>query len=373
VTNAATYFIEIIRLSRRGFGMAASGSLSDLAFVNAWFAARRDLISAEEVRVTSVQRLTRGVSRQTWTIDATVDGRRRGYIARRDHETGAVIPTKLLDEYRVYRHLEGVDVPTARALWFEEDPAWLPDGRPCYIRERIDGDWQLPFIASDDPTHDEVRVAHSQEHLRRLAALHTADWEARGFGDILPVPASPAQSAATLIQMNMDLLEEFQFEPSPVLAEGISNLLATAPTDVPRVSLCKGTNGHGEEVWSDGKIVAMSDWELACLGDPAYDFSQLQEMIPTIRRDGRQVWGWDQALEFYAGISGIEVTMERVNYYRGMHGLISFLYTHNAAAQMRIHGLRDLRFTWTAWENSYRSNIRLAQEVGFEPAGTRIA
>ena len=38
-----------------------------------------------------------------------------------------------------------------------------------------------------------------------------------------------------------------------------------------RLGLLKGNNGIGEEIWRDGRIVAMSDWELATIGDPSFD------------------------------------------------------------------------------------------------------
>ncbi|WP_009480545.1 phosphotransferase family protein [Rhodococcus sp. JVH1] len=349
-------------------------TLDDVAFVDAWFRHRKDRIGSDvqDISVVSVERLTRGVSRQTWSLDALVDGTPRCFIVRRDHETGAVIPTLLTTEYEVYRGLNDAPVPTARALWFEDDPQWQPDHRAAYVREKIAGDWYLPFIADGSPEHDERRIAASKEHLTQLARLHTADWQSLGFGEVFAVPKSPADCAANLIRDNLRRLAEYQFEPSPVLAEGVAQLLESAPRDVPRISLCKGTNGHGEEVWADGRIVAMSDWELACLGDPAYDFAQLQEMVPEIVRDGREVWGWDQALEFYREQSGIDVSLERIHYYRAVNGLLQFLYTHHSGSQVKQLGVTDLRFVWTAWENSFRSNIRLAQEYGFEPEGSAI-
>jgi aminoglycoside phosphotransferase (APT) family kinase protein len=350
------------------------GTLGDATFVERWFRHRlADLRpGASAVSVDNVVRHTRGVSRQTWAVEATIDGASAGFIVRRDHSTGPVIPTELRDEFLVYRHLNDAPVPTARALWFEDDPTWQPDGRQCYVREMIDGDWFLPWINDDSQEFDDTRIAHSREHLSKLAALHTTDWKALGFDQIFDVPPTPADAAATIIGTNLRILAGFQFEPAPAVAEGVANLLANAPADVPCISVCKGTNGYGEEVWVDGTIVALSDWELACLGDPAYDFAQLQDMIPTIERDGQALWGWPQALEYYTSLSGIPITMERVNFYRAVNGLIQFEYTHNSAAQVRARGMKDLRFVWTAWENSFRSNIRLAQEFNFEPEGSRI-
>ena len=190
-------------------------------------------------------------------------------------------------------------MPVARALWFEDDPAWQPDGRPAYVRAKVDGDWRLPFLASRDPADDERRIEAAKEHLAKLAAHpHDRLAGARLRRAVPRAGRSRPMSCPTSIRLFLDRLSDVQQEPSPVLAEGVDWLLATAPL-APCVTFCKGTNGHGEEVWRDGRIVAMSDWELACIAEPAYDLAQVQEMVPTIEREGRHVWGWPEALAHY--------------------------------------------------------------------------
>ncbi|WP_202125248.1 phosphotransferase family protein [Actinomadura physcomitrii] len=348
--------------------------LEDADFVGRWFRHRMTRLGPEvaDVRMHDVRRLSRGVSRQTWSVIGSVlggDGRwsEREYIVRRDHEGGSIIPTSLRTEYEVYRRLNGSAVPTADVLWYEDEPGWAPDGREAYVRAKVPGDWLLPFIADDDPELDEARVAASKEHLDKLALVHTLDWEALGFGEVFAVPPSPAECAETLIGSVLSRLAEFQFEPSPLLAECVAWLRDAAPRDCPRVTLCKGTNGHGEEVWSDGRIVAMSDWELAVLGDPAYDFAQVQEMIPEIHRNGRRVWGLPEALAYHRERTGIEITVRRVEFYRRFYGVLQFLYCHHAAALVHRKEAAPLRFVWTAAEVGYHSRLRLAGVLGIDP------
>lgn len=357
-----------------------TGRLDDAGFVGRWFRHRVDRLGPgiTDVRVHAVRRLSRGVSRQTWSVSAEVredSGRWSGreFIVRRDHADGGIVPTPLRTEYEVYRRLNASPVPTATALWFEDDPRWRPDGRAAYVRTKVDGDWRLPFIADDSPEQDRARIAASKEHLDKLALVHTLDWEALGFGELFPIPSSPADCAENLIRTTLARLAEFQFEPNPVLAESISWLRARAPRDCPRITLCKGNNGHGEEVWADGRIVAMSDWELAALGDPAYDFAQVQEMIPEIHRDGRRIWGLPEALAYYRERTGIEVTVERVEFYRMFYGVLQFLYAHHAAALARRGEPVALRFMWTATEVSFRSQLRLARVFGVDLMKEAIA
>ena len=133
------------------------------------------------------------------------------------------------------------------------------------------------------------------------------------------------------------------------------------------MTLCKGTNGHGEEVWHDGRIVAMSDWELCCLAEPAYDLAQVQEMVPEIVRDGRRLWGWPEALAHYERRTGIPVTLERVAWYRRFYALPMFLFTHHAGAQVHLHGNRLARFAWSSTEMQYVAELRFAAVGGFLP------
>jgi aminoglycoside phosphotransferase (APT) family kinase protein len=367
----------------RSSDVPARAALDDRAFVERWFRHRRDRIGnagqdVHDVRVSAVQRLSRGVSRQTWTVEAAVLGHdgtwtQRSFVVRRDHETGSIIPTDLRTEFEVYHRLRGTPVPTTDALWFEEDPEWQPDGRAAYIRTLVEGDWRLPFLADESPEQDAARIAACREHLDKLALVHSLDWEGLGFGEIFAVPSSPADCAENLIEVCLGQLADFGSEPSPVLAESVAWLRAQAPRDAGRICLCKGTNGHGEEVWADGRIVAMSDWELAAIGDPAYDLAQVQEMVPEIHRDGRRVWGWPETLEYYRERTGTTVPMESVEYYRRFYGLLQFVYTQHAAAQVRTVAAPDLRFVWNAAEVGYRSQLRLARIFGIELMAEAVA
>lgn len=342
-----------------------AGSLADLAYVDAWFRERADRLYPgslrDDVRVRAVEKMSRGVSRQTWIVDVELGRDTRRYVVRRDHESGSIIASSLIDEYEVYRRLDGTPVPLARVLWFEDDPDWMPDGRPAYIREFLDGDWRLPALDDHSPEGDAERVRLSREHLDKLALVHAVDWRAQGFAELLRVPTSPTDCALDLIEDSLEKISGYGAEPSPVLAEAVAWLRARAPRDCEQVVLCKGTNGLGEEVWRDGRIVALSDWELAILGDPAYDIAQCQEMIPEIVRDGRRVWGLPEALAYYASRTGTTISAERVEYYRELYGLIQFTYTQHVAALVRQQKAAPLRFVWSATEVAFRSELRLAR------------
>lgn len=339
--------------------------------VAGWLDARRDHFApcATRVDVEELRQQSRGVSRETWlvTVRTGGDGKDERILlaVRRDHPAGSVDPLPLRTEYELYRRLATARLPVADALWFEEDPQWMPDGRPAYVRLGIEGDWRLPFLRDDDPGLDEQRIDASEQHLRALAAVHAVDWRARSFDEILDAPEGPEDCAHNLIRHYVSRFEAIRFEPNAAFAEGVRWLRDNAPTDSPGVFLCKGTNGHGEEIWRDGRLVALSDWELASLGDPANDFAQCQEMIPRIVRDGRQIWGMDQALAYYTEVSGIPVTKERVRYYRRFYGLPQLMFTHHAGRLVSEGRARLVRFAWTATEMQYWAELSLGTAAGF--------
>jgi aminoglycoside phosphotransferase (APT) family kinase protein len=300
----------------------------------------------------TLTKFPRGVSRETWLVSCAAGE----YTIRQDLPGGSVDPVPLSHEYEIYRRLAqpGGPVPVAAPLWYTDDG---PAGRPAYAREQVDGHWSIP--GWPDPA---VRKAAGQEHLRHLAALHTCDWRALGFGEIFPVPASLDDCAVMTVEHFAHEIDAHEIEPMPVVHEAVAAFVAEAASyRAPCASLCKGTNGLGEEVWRDGKIVAMSDWELARLGDPAYDLAQCQELL----------WDEDEALAFYNDVSGIGVTAEHVDFYRRLYSLVMFSFTNHATGCMVMHGDQSPRLAWVGTEMSHVATLRMARTGGFPPASAR--
>lgn len=295
-----------------------------------------------------ITKFPRGVSRETWLVHCDAGE----FTIRQDLPGGSVDPIPLHHEYEVYRRLAqpGGPVPVARPLWYTEVG---PAGRPAYAREQVEGDWRI--AGWPDP---EVRRQAGMEHLRRLAALHTCDWAALGFGEIFDVPASPQDCAPLAVEYFAAAIREHRVEPMPIVSEAIAHFRAEAQRfPAPRISLCKGTNGLGEEVWRDGRIVAMSDWELSRLCDPAYDLAQCQDLL----------WDEAEALRYYNDISGIGITADHVAFYRRLYSLVMFSFTNHATQCLIERGDRNARLAWVGTEMSHVATLRMAFAAGFEP------
>lgn len=307
-------------------------------------------------------RFPRGSSRVTWFVDyrQSANGPLRKVVFRGDPPGGSTIPTSLEQEYFMYERLGRTNVPIARVLAWEDDPHWI--ARPFFIREHIEGSWSVPHFHDADPKYDRLRIETSKEHMRKLALVHNVDWRRHGFNERLSAPTDEKHCALHFIDSIVSRLESYRLEPIPLLVEAVAVLKERAPV-ASRVCLCKGTNGLGEEVFRDGVIVAMSDWEEASIGDPAADFASMQDFTPEIERDGHKLWGLEQALEYYREVSGIPVSVENVRFYQCVRALGAIQYSQRAA--VIVHERKaNVRQVWTGTEVAFIGKRLLAAAVG---------
>ncbi len=259
-----------------------------------------------DVRVSRFKRTFPGISRETflvWTEEAAGEG---GYVFRTDALGGPICPVPLEYEYRIIEGLYPTAVPVAEPLWFDAAPE-ITEGRPVMVRRMVDGSNDLPglYDVGDAAAARRQRVA--LDHAEKLATLHSLDLEATGFTAFVDMPASAQDCARFDFDRWMGLFREVRTDPFPLVTEAAYWLKEHLPTGAPRISLCKGNNGMGEEIWKDDRIVALSDWELAFAGDPAQDWALSQGMLSlgdaeTTLRHYEQVAGFDidrSSLDFY--------------------------------------------------------------------------
>ena len=328
------------------------------------------------LELVSFSRYPRGSSRDTWFVsyrDRAGAAAVHDLVFRLDWPTGSIEPSPLYHEYFIYDRLGSTELPIARALHWEADPDWIGEAGPFYIRVRIDGDWEVPGFLDPDPAYDAVRIAVSKDHLDKLAMLHRLDWKALGLDQILPPPPDCATAGVFYVDQIVGWLDELQShgfrEGMPIILEAAEFLRRQAPP-APRLCLCKGTNGLGEEVMRDGKVVALSDWEEAHIGDPAADFAFMQNFVPEIERDGTNLWGLEKAVAYYRGVSGIDVTVENVRYYLKLRQLKGLTYGINAAVSVSRAPSATVRTAWVGTECLDIAKRSLAGTAGIGPGIT---
>jgi aminoglycoside phosphotransferase (APT) family kinase protein len=229
----------------------------------------------EPLRVTSVSRSFPGHSRETWIVDTEPLG---GLVVRIDHHGGPLVPVPLRVEYEVYERLWPTAVPVAEPLFYAEGEPFA-DGRAHMVRRLVDGSPRVDGLTgapSDDPA---LRRAVCYELAERLAVVHTLDWSALGFDQVVFVPGSDATALLDELHHWRELWAATRTDPFPMLTEATYWLEEQVPPGPHRRTLLKGNNGIGEEIWRGGRIVALSDWELAAVGDPSLDWAFSQGLL----------------------------------------------------------------------------------------------
>lgn len=315
--------------------------------------------------VIEVEKFGRGTSRETWFITfITPDSTAQHLVFRRDPATGSVDYSSLDQEYFLYERLGRSQVPVAKALWWEADPAWTE--RPFYVRQHITGSWDIPHFKNPSTDYDDLRIRISKEHMRKLALVHAVDWKSLELDKVLCTAPNREECASHYIDSVVELFEAQRIEPIPLFLEAVEWLKDHAPA-AQQICLCKGTNGLGEEIFVGEEIVAMSDWEEAQIGDPAADFAFMQEFAPVVVRDGETVWGLEQAIGYYRSVGGAAVTMAAVQYYQLVRALRMMAYSQRAGASVHRSAHAPVRQAWTGIEVHYFCKHILASAMGMAP------
>ena len=249
-------------------------------------------------KILDVRRLSVGHSRAMHRVE-TDDGT---FVVR--VEQGGVFGTSSREEFGIMRGLAAAGYPVAPTLWYEPTGDVL--GQPFFVMGFVEG-----TEIADERAMDEATAA---DFVRLLAELHAVDWAAAGISPDI-VPNSPSEATHLQIERWADIYRAAAPRPNPLLEEAAAWLHRHAPP-LDRVSVVHGDAGPGNVVQADGKIVAVTDWEFAHLGDPAEDWSfclamrcpddaaetwlELFERIAGVRLD-EQIWTYWEAFNLFKG------------------------------------------------------------------------
>lgn len=251
------------------------------------FAERRALASwlaphlrAEVLTIEDVLRHAEGFSWETYTF--TVEWRsdrrtaRRGFALRREPTAGLLPPYDAVRDHRLHGAISVTGaVPMPRLRWLETDPAIL--GRPFYLMDRVEGIVPVPWAANDPRVFPDQssRQRLGDDFIDVLAAIHTIDVAGTGIAQILnDDPAqTPEEVALAQVRRWARVAEESYLNREPLLDAAIVWLERNVATSGHR-ALVHGDYRIGNfMVGRDGAINAVFDWELAHIGDPAFDLA----------------------------------------------------------------------------------------------------
>jgi aminoglycoside phosphotransferase (APT) family kinase protein len=242
----------------------------------------------------TVARIGTGHSR-AMSVATAADGRR--VVVRA--EQGGVFGTSGAEECRVMRALHAAGYPVAAIL--AEDASGTVAGDPLFVMEFVEG-----AEVADERALDAATAAAFVGDLHRLHQLDGRDF---GF-DI--VPREPNEATPLQIERWRDVYRGAAVEPIPLLEEAAAWLLHHAPP-LDRLAVVHGDAGPGNFVHRDGRVVAVTDWEFAHLGDPAEDWAYCLAMR------GSRTMPREQWLELFADHAGFTMEEERWRYWEAFN------------------------------------------------------
>jgi aminoglycoside phosphotransferase (APT) family kinase protein len=256
-------------------------------------------------QVTSIVQTFPGLSRQTYIVDAMIGKTAHQFAFRTDPPGGPSCPYPLVREWETYRRLWASTLPVPEPLWFEPTSD-LVEGRPLMVRRLVEGSTAVRGLTDPGSAGDAIRQRTALECVEKLAQLHLLDWKALGFDEIMSPPASPREALVQDLEEYRGYWDTMQPYPSPMIEECWAWLAESVPADARRISLVKGNNGVGEEIWRDGRIVAMCDWELATLCDGVTDLAFSQGTL--------SLWDFAETVKHYGKCVGEDISPHRIAY-----------------------------------------------------------
>jgi aminoglycoside phosphotransferase (APT) family kinase protein len=178
-------------------------------------------------------------------------------------------------QYKTMQAMGEQGVPVPRMRWLEEDRAAL--GAPFYVMDCVDG-----LVPNDNPPYHQggwvFDLAPEQRSqvwwsgLESMARVHRVDWRDPAFA-FLPQP----ESSVAPIEHELGYYDDFlawgtDRSKLPLVERALAWLRANAPRDEP-IGICWGDSRLANQIFREGRCVAVIDWEMVFLGNPVSDLA----------------------------------------------------------------------------------------------------
>lgn len=262
-----------------------------------------DHLGAKHIHVTGLRRFHGGASRETYGLDATIDGTARGLIVRRD-PPDSLIETERALEFAAYSSFAHSDVPVPEAICLVEDSAII--GAPFFVMERIDGG--KAESAFDPAAYGDTRAAIGRQFFSFLGRIGKRDAETSPLASVTGVP-----EAAECWKLELDhwesVLDKQELEPQPIGRAAIRWLRRNPPPPPKRLSIVHGDYRNGNVLHDErGTLIAVLDWEMAHLGDAHEDLAWALDPMWNLQDPEGRAAGLiprDEAIALWESESGI--------------------------------------------------------------------
>lgn len=258
--------------------------------------------------IADVERLTGGASMETWAFRAVgKDGDVPLILRRRAAPAGttAVAKPPLRREAEVIAAAVACGVPAPRVVYVcDEAEDGLAEG---YVMHRVSGETLGKRIASD-PAFVGVRATLAQQCGAALARIHA----------VAPIAGLERSDAASTLA-NYERAWRESGAVRPIIEAAFRWLEHRLPREPVTPRLVHGDFRNGNLMVNPRQgLVAVLDWELAHVGDPAEDLGWLATASWRFGRPDKRVGGFGDVADLLAGYEqagGEPITPERVEFW----------------------------------------------------------
>ncbi len=271
-------------------------------------------IVGDDARCTAATLIPGGASKESWCVDAVVDGSPLPLLVRRDAANSAGADSGAVDlqtEYALLRAVHAAGVKVARPWGVTDDL----DGRPAVIMDRLEGTSIGPRVVRSSSLAT-AREQLPQQLAEALAGIHSVP-----LNQLPPLPgrdeqAHPALAGVTRLRRELDRADEAH----PAIELGLTWLHEHAPRDVER-TLVHGDFRIGNLMIDEHGLAGVLDWELAHVGNPAEDLGWPLIRAWRFGQDHLRLGGTGEVepfLEHYNQLSGRQLTPADLFYWELM-------------------------------------------------------
>ncbi len=212
-----------------------------------------------------------GYSHETIIFELASNGATQKLVARVEPQLRSIFPDPDLDtEYRLLEKISDEPIPLPKLHGYEPSPEYL--GTPFYVMDHVEGRVPQEVYPMAGWLHDatpDERAHVWWSGLTELTKPHLVDWEGKGL-EFVNGGRSPGLGGELEY---WSAYVDFVGRPvHPAAERALRYLLRERPSGT-KLALCWGDSRLGNQMFRDGRCVALLDWEMACVSDPIQDLA----------------------------------------------------------------------------------------------------
>jgi aminoglycoside phosphotransferase (APT) family kinase protein len=238
------------------------------------FVAEQEGLARDCIRVEGLARLAGGSSRLLWSVDIEISDASRSRkleLVLRQDPPGRIAQGRMGFEFALLKAAARAGVPVPRVHWCDSTSQHL--GAPFFAMDRLAGE-TIPRRLLRDARYAPARAGLCDTLAAALARIHTIETSGAALAPGLEPRPQPGEAAQSEIDRTSEGYRMLAIEPHPVLDLAERWLRANAPRS-DALRLVHGDYRVGNFMFDESGLVAVLDWELAHLGDPAEDLAWL--------------------------------------------------------------------------------------------------